>query len=186
MIAPPPGPPRPPPRPPAPVSRRVTGVPGFSYAASDLRWNTLRGPAPGSRIHERVMCDARSDSLRNAMPESVYEMPLNRHSVFAISDAALENGAASDMTLSRNGTFVRGSPPSSASVHISVAGWSARQCTARGPVSTPEIGTPSRDGRLAICFATSPVRDQTSTSCANPFIGMLWEHGFFAFVTSTH
>ena len=46
-------------------------------------------------------------------------------------------------------------------------------------------GVPSRDGRSASVLV-SPPRDQTSISCAKPFIGTVWENGFLIFDTSTY
>src|SRR3954465_15094315 len=120
------------PRPPKPPklrepASRVTGEPGLSYAASCLRSHSFFGAAPSSRIHVRVLRERRSNSLSSATPFSVYEIPAKRHSVLPISDGSALNGAASVITRSRNGTFVLGSPPSSASVHTTVAGWSSRQ-----------------------------------------------------------
>ncbi len=45
---------------------------------------------------------------------------------------------------------------------------------------------PSRDGRSAIFFASSPARLQISTSCGKPFIGTRCENGFFTLLTSTN
>ena len=70
----------------------------------------------------RVCRVARSDSLKSAMPFSVNDMLVKRHSVLATSVGASLNGAVTDMTLSRNGTLFFRSPPSSASVHKTVAG----------------------------------------------------------------
>src|SRR3954449_13167102 len=113
------------PRPPKPAklrepASRVTGVPGLSYAASCLRSHNFFGSTPDWRIHVRVLRERRSNSLSSATPFSVYEIPAKRHSVLPISDASALNGAASVITRSRNGTFVFESPPSSASVQITV------------------------------------------------------------------
>src|SRR5712691_233521 len=113
-------------------------------------------------------------------------MPPYRHSVFATSAGCPENGAASDTTLSRNGTVFFRSPPSSASTQRTVDGWSARQWELRGPGSTPVSVVPSRDGRSAIFLASSPARLQISTSCAKPLIGTRCENGFFTLLTSTN
>src|SRR5262245_59663356 len=184
-LAPPPRPPPPPPRP-APLSRRVTGEPGFVYAASCLRSHTLRGAAPGSMIHVRVMRVARSVSVRSAMPVSVKLTPPYRHSVFVNSVGAAVNGADTASTLSRNGTFTRLSPLSRASTHMIVAGWSARHWKPRGPGSTPVSVVPSRDATSTSFFDSSPARVQISTTWAKPFIGTVCENGFLIRVTSMY
>src|SRR2546423_6152596 len=104
MIGPVLTPPMKPPKPPALDSRRVTGLPGLSYAASCRRSQSLRGCAPDSRIHVRTCRDVRSYSLSSPMPFPVKERPAYRHSVLAISVGALLNGDDRVINLSRHGT----------------------------------------------------------------------------------
>ena len=118
--------------------------------------------------HVRVTRVARSDSASIATPFSVHETPPNRNSVFAYSAGSPANGALSESTLSRAGTFAFGSPPSSASAQSTVAGSTGFQRYDRGPRFTPPIGTPSLAGSSPILRATSPLRVQTSTSFGKP------------------
>ena len=88
--------------------------------------------------------------------------------------------------MSRKGTRARGLPPSSASAQTSVAGSVGFHSYARGPGSTPPIGTTSASGRLAIARTVSPRRFHTSTSRGKSPAVTRYENGRLIRSTSTN
>ena len=76
------------------------------------------------------------------------------------------NGASSESTRSRTAARRRGSPPSCASAHTSVAGASDRHSTLRGPTGTAsnEEGRSSVRGMSATSFTWRPAMSHTAVS----------------------
>jgi hypothetical protein len=120
------------------------------------------------------------------LPFSKKPTPRERCSVLKTAVGLAANGAARVNNWSRCGTFAFGSPPSSASVHSSVAGSVGTQRMLRGPVGTPSIGTLSCSGRSATTWTTFPVRPHTSVTSGNAEYGYRYENGFFTRLTSRY
>ena len=128
-----------------------------------------------SQVFDFAVRADRSD--RKATSGNAQEIPANRISVSAKTAGGSVKGAVHEDTRARFGTSLRGSPPSSASTIINVAGASARQETLRMPGSTASraLGRLSRSGCSFTTLTNAPSRVQTAVVVGNNPNGTWYE-----------